>query len=107
MKNILQLTREQAITIYQSKVWEKWTDEEKAKFQFYQDLLCMPFDIFHEAFEKTIGRSVWTHEFMSSNEENLRAEFEGKIPAPSFEEIIALIPKEKLILLELPEERRK
>ena len=102
MKNLFQITKEQAIQIYESRIWEKWTDEERAKFQFYQNHLCMPFDVFHSAFEKLIGRSVWTHEFSSSNRKNLEDELEGKIDHPTMEQIIGLIPKEKLIVLKTP-----
>ena len=29
----------------------------------FESKLCMPFSIFQEAVEKTLGRPVWTHEF--------------------------------------------
>jgi hypothetical protein len=35
----------------------------------------MPFDVFHEAVEKTIGRPVFTHEF-GVNANGIRAEIE-------------------------------
>ena len=70
-----------------------------AEFQLEQDKLCMPFDVFHEAIEKTLGRPVFTHEF--AFRQQLRKELYGEKEAPTFEEICALIPEEKLILIKL------
>jgi hypothetical protein len=94
-----QLTEKEAIALHDSKVWEEWDDEKIATFQFYQDRLCIPFDKFQGAFEKVIGRPVWTHEFTSSNRERLMAEFEGKAGHPSLEDILNLLPQDKLILV--------
>ena len=70
------MTKEEAIKMYNSNWWEDKTPEEIVKFQLYEDRLCMPFDKFHEAIEKALGRSVWTHEF--ADHEGLITEFEGK-----------------------------
>lgn len=48
---------------------------------------------FHEAMEKTLGRPVFTHEF--AFREELRKELYGEKEPSTFEEICALIPKEK------------
>ena len=93
----LELTQEQAIELFDSGFWETMTLEERARFQLYETRLCMPFDIFHEAIEKTLGRPVWTHEFAYAD--SLRKEMEGDKPAPSMQEIIELIPEEKRIIL--------
>lgn len=92
-----QLTREQAIAFYNNKCYEDMNYRQMAEFQIEQDLLCMPFDLFHEAMEKTLGRPVYTHEF--AFREELKKELNGEKPAPTFEEICNLIPKEKLSLL--------
>ena len=97
MKDLFQITEEQAIRIYHSKVWEKWSDEELARFQFYQRRLCVPFDRYHASFEKLIGRPVWTHEFAFPDK--LKEELEGKRSPPTMEEIIGLIPQEKLMVI--------
>ena len=97
METIIQLTKEQAIDIYESKMWEKWSPEEKVKFQFFQRLLCMPFPVFHEAVEKVLNRPVWTHEFASQND--LIKEWLGEKPKPTMDDIINLIPKEKQVLI--------
>lgn len=95
-----QLTKEQAIAFAENKCYEGMTYRQIAEFQIEQDKLCMPFGIFHEAIEKTLGRPVFTHEFWF-NREGLKKELYGEKEPPTFEEICALIPKEKLILIEL------
>jgi len=92
------MTREQAVALFDSKFWENMTHREKATFQLFEERLCMPFDVFHEALEKTLERPVFTHE-LGLNSEGLKAELIGEKAAPSFEEIINLIPKEKRILV--------
>lgn len=92
-----QITKEQAIAIYDSKEWEKWTYEEKVKFQLFQDRLAMPFDKFHEAMENVLGRSIWTHEF--AGRDSLIKEYLREKPAPDFNQIMSLIPKDKLVFL--------
>ena len=94
-----QLTKEQAIKMCESEIWRDMSLEEIAKFQLFQKRLCVPFDKFHEAIEKLLGRSVWTHEFAFF--EDLEKEYLGKKEKPTFEEIINLIPKEKRIILEI------
>ena len=94
-----QLTKEQTIAFCENKCYENMTYRQIAEFQMEQDRLCMPFDVFHEAIEKTLGRPVFMHEFAFS--EKLRKELYGEKEPPTLEEICALIPKEKLILLKL------
>lgn len=97
----MSLTKDQAIAIAESRVWEGWTFEERVRFQLFEDLLCMPFSVFHEAIEKELGRPVWTHEFAFV--EGLRDEWAGKRGKPTMDEIIALIPPEKLIIVKTVE----
>jgi hypothetical protein len=98
-KAVIQLTKEQAIEFAESGAWKEMTFRQRAVFQMFQPLLCMPFDIFHEAVEKTLGRPVYTHEFGSMNHDGLMAElFEGKEP-PTLQEIIEMIPAEKRIII--------
>lgn len=95
-----QLTKKQAIAFNKNKLWKNLTDRQRAEFQIEQELLCMPFKIWQEAMEKTLGRGVYTHEF-ALNLEGLKAELYKDKQAPTFEEILALIPKEmqKIILI--------
>ena len=92
-----QLTQAQAKALYDSGEWKKWTDEQIVRFQLYQDRLCVEWSRFHAAMEKVLGRPVWTHEF--AFHDNLVAEYEGKRPRPTFEEIVALMPADKLIVV--------
>lgn len=68
-------------------------------FQLYEDLLCMPFDAFHGAVQRVLGRPVWSHEFCTAGTKQLRAEFEGKAEPATLEQIMALIPPEKRVSL--------
>ena len=72
---IEQLTKEEAIEFYNSEKWKNMSFKQKAILQISQEKLCMPFDVFHEAVEKTIGRPVFTHEF-GVNADGIRAEIE-------------------------------
>lgn len=98
MEQIKQLTKQEAINFYDNKLYEHMSDREKAIFQLTQDLLCMPFDVFHEAVEKTLGRPVFTHEF-GLNSEGLIKEILGEKEPPTFDEIVGMIPKEKLVFI--------
>jgi len=99
MGSITQVSKEQAIALSECRFWEKMSLYDRAKFQLFQDLLCMPFDVFHEAIESALGRSVWTHEFAFRGD--LIKEFNKEKPTPTFEDIINLIPKDKLNLVGL------
>lgn len=93
-----QLTKEQAIAFGENKLYEGMTSRQIAEFQLEQEKLCMPFDVFHKALEETLGRPVYTHE-LALNCEGLRKEIRGESPALTFDEIINLIPKEKLLII--------
>ena len=95
-----QLTELEAIHIAESGVWKDWTHRQRAEFQLTQNRLMMPFGVFHEAVEKALGRPVWTHEF-GLNHEGLLRELLGDAPPPTMAEIIALIPTEKLMIVEV------
>lgn len=93
-----QLTQEQAIKIFDSGVWNDMGAEQKVKLQLFQKRLCMPFGEFQGAMGQVLGRPVFTHEFASA--EKLRSEYLGEREAPTMEEIIQMIPAEKLIFIE-------
>jgi hypothetical protein len=92
------MTKEEAIKLAESKFWEKMSYREIATFQLYEDRLCMPFSVFHEAMEKVLERPVYSHEF-GLNREALKRELSGLFPAPTLEEIMNMIPEEKRIVL--------
>jgi hypothetical protein len=92
------LTQEEAIELSKTNFWEKMSPREIATFQMFEPRLCMPFDVFHEAIEKTLGRPVFTHEF-GFNADGIRKELMGEAPAPTFEEVMNMIPAEKRIVV--------
>lgn len=92
------MNKEQAIQLYNSKFWEPMSYKDRAIFQLWEDKLCMPFNVFHEAMEKALGRPVFTHEF-GLNRDGLKKELLGEAPAPSLEDIINLIPEDKRLIV--------
>lgn len=96
---VTQLTEEQAIAFFENKRWESLDLKTRALFQIHQDRMCMPFDVFHEAVQKTLGRSVFTHEFAFIP--RLKDELMGLADAPTLEQIIALLPQDKTIVVSL------
>ena len=99
-KVMRQFTEEQAKAFYNNKCYEGMSYMDIAKFQIEQERLCVPFALFHEAMEKSLGRPVFTHEF-ALNRDGLQKELYGEKEPPTFEDICALIPKEKLMLIKL------
>ena len=99
------LTKKQAIALAESKWWEGKSHRDIAGFQLFEPRLCMPFSVFHEALEKSLGRPVYTHE-LGLNYSGIKAEFLGLRPEPTFDEIVALIPEEKRMVI-LVEEKKK
>jgi len=95
-----ELTREQALALYDSGFWQTMTYEERAKFQMLNDRLCMPFDVFAEAITKYLGRPIYTHEYGLNREGLMKEVFKGA-PPPTLDEIINLIPKDKLVILKV------
>jgi hypothetical protein len=91
------MTKEQAVALAESGFWETMTAREIATFQLHERKLCMPFAVFHEAVEKTLGRGVWTHEFAAP--EHLIRELLGDAKPPTMSEIIELIPVDKRVLV--------
>jgi hypothetical protein len=98
------MTRDEAVALYESQFWKTTPHEDIAKFQLMADRLCVPFKVFHEALEKALGRPVFTHEFGLNREGMIKELFHGA-PAPTWEEIINLLPKDKRIILAAPERR--
>jgi len=97
-----QLTKEEAIAIFDGEVWKTWSDAKIARFQMEQECLCIPFGRFHEAVEKTLGRPVFTHEF-GLNHDGLAQELAGTGTAPTLDEIMSLLPAEKTIVVVMPD----
>lgn len=96
-ESVEQLTKEQAIAFHDNGEWKSMSKEEICDFQLWQKCLCVPFSVFHESLEHTLGRPVWTHELGLSLAE-IQQERLGQRAAPSLSEIIELIPAEKRIV---------
>jgi hypothetical protein len=94
------MTSEDAIALAKTEFWKDMTHRQIAEFQMMEEKACMPFSVFHEAMEKTIGRPIWIHEFVFSHKDLKVELFEGKAP-PTMEEIINLIPAEKRIIIQM------
>lgn len=93
-----QLTKAQAIAFGEAELWKAMSLQERAIFQMEQDMLCMPFGVFHEAVEKTLRRPVYTHEF-ALNRDGIRGELLNGDPAPTLQEVMALLPKSKRLIV--------
>ena len=91
------MTRDEALALIATRFWEEMDDVARFRFQINEERLCMPFEVFHKAAEVALGRSVWTHEFADPS--RLWKEYAGDTPRPTFKEILALIPAEKLIVI--------
>lgn len=92
------MTKEQAIALHDTGWWKNKTPEQIVRFQLFEPLLCMPFNDFHWAVEKALGRAIWTHEF-GLNYDGLKKEFLGEKPAPTMQEILEMIPEAKRIIV--------
>jgi len=96
----MNLTKEQAIELFNSKWWVDKTDEEIADFQIHEERLCCPFDVFHRAIETWLGRPVWTHEFADT--QALIDEKAGKRMAEDpVTSLRRIAPRKPIIVLEL------
>ena len=71
------MNKNQALILYKSKFWNKLSTIEICEFQLFEDVLCMPFSVYHNAVDESLGRPVYTHEF-GLDLGSLRYEFEGK-----------------------------
>ena len=92
-----QVSTEEAIALAEAKFYETLSANEIVDFQLFQRKLCMPFGVFHKNVEEMFKRPVYTHEF--ANQEALQKEYLGEAPAPTFEQIINMIPADKRILI--------
>ena len=90
-----QLTEEEAILMYKTEFWKTQSHRERAEFQIQQKRLCMPFYIFHQAMEDSLGRIVSTLEFGLSTQQLKDELFNGSAPL-SFELVLERF-KEKFV----------
>ncbi len=91
-----EMTPNEAKAMAASEWWVGLPARNVALFQLHQRLLCMPVAGFQRALSEALGRPVFTHELACRD--LLVQELFGEGPAPTFDEIIALIPPDKLII---------
>lgn len=91
------MTEQEAIALAKSGALMDLGVRERVLFQLQQPLLCMDFGQFHGDVQEVLGRPVWTHEFV--NPGALLAELLGDKPAPTWEEILEMVPAEKRIVV--------
>lgn len=92
-----QLTREEAIAFADTDAYAKMTEKEVAAFQLQQNLLCVPMAEFHRVLEVALNRPVFTHEL--ANPASLLKEMYGDKKPPTFDDILAMITKEKRVVV--------
>lgn len=95
----IQLTEQQAIQFGESEVWKTWTPEQVVRFQLFQRKICLDFSHFMMCLRIVLDLPVYTHELC--NMDYLKEEYLGVKSAPTFGEIINLIPQEKRIIIGL------
>lgn len=98
------MTRDEALALLETKWWLSKTPHEIATFQLNEPRLCMPFGDFQEAVEKALGRGVFTHEFVDPK--SLLAEMRGDVSPRTIDDILAMIPAHKQIVIVKEEPRR-
>ena len=84
------MTKEYAIALAGSNWWAGLSAHDIVTVQLFEEKLCMDFSAFHKALEEALKRPVYTHEFAFPDD--LRKEFLGDKPAPTWDEIVGLIP---------------
>lgn len=94
----LSIGKEKAIQLYETEWWKERSYREIAEFQLFTAELSCPFDVFQEAVEKSLGRPVFAHEF-GLNYGGICKEFLGEKKPPTMNEILHMIPQEKLIVV--------
>ncbi len=60
---IPQLTIEEALQFHDSNKWMAMTSPELALFQMQQERLCVPFNVFTDAVNRTVGRTASIKEY--------------------------------------------
>jgi len=76
MSRITQLSKEAAARCYECGHYLNWSDIFRAEFQLRQEHLCMPFNVYQQALEASLGRSIATNEL--SDRDRLNAELEAR-----------------------------
>lgn len=91
------LTKAQAIRMASSSWWTDMPARDVAMFQLHERLLCMPLGVFRNALNEALGRGVHSHELRDPDA--LIRELLGEQRSPTRDEIIALIPADKRVVI--------
>ncbi len=93
------MTEKQALALIETRFWEDMSDRDIAVFQLWEDRLCMPFDVFHDAVCKTLGSQMWDLS-LAMHRNGIKRLLLKKIQRKSLarEDILALIPESKRVL---------
>jgi hypothetical protein len=89
--------REAAIKMAQSGWWKDLSPRQICKVQLFIKECCMPFREFTTALNEALGRPVYTHEL--ADIQSIQLEYLGEKDAPTMEEIVGMLPAEKVIIL--------
>ena len=97
------MTKQEALTKWETEWWEVAMANEIVAFQLYEDRLCLPFDKFHEAVEEVLGRPVFTHEF--ADQKRLCEEHQGVRDKGTPEELMSTLVDigKPVVVVEVPE----
>lgn len=89
-----QLTKEQCFALANSVAWSLMDKSSRAAFQLEQDLICIPFPELQQTVSEIVGYSVYTHAFHPALCVELREQVRAKVRAPTFAEVLAMLPVE-------------
>ena len=96
--SVRRLTKKSAIELENKGFWTKMNNDDIARFQLYQPILCIPFNIFQGCLEKLFDRPIQLLEFGLSN---LILEYEKHFtPIKNEAQWIGLLPDEFRNLVE-------
>ena len=96
-----EMTEEQAKAFHASGQWRDMTAIDRAKLQMIAERLCMPFSVFHQSISEALGRDVLSHEF-GPNWDGLKKELFDGAPAPTLDEVLAMLPAGKPVIVITP-----
>jgi hypothetical protein len=91
--------REAAIALAESKWWVGKPARDAALFALQTRELCLPMNDFYGLLHEALDRPVYTHE-LALNSEGIRQELLGERDAPSFDDILNLIPHDKRVVVQ-------
>lgn len=89
-----QFSKEQAIRIGQSEVWEYWNNKQILRFQLFQEKLAVPGDRFHKAVEMFLRRPILQGE-LTVLYDTIVGKYLESHTMPLLKELMEMIPVEK------------